>query len=85
MRHPDSENTVRVYVKGAPEYIVNKCTSTLGADGRRAALDDGELNHILSDVLFNEFTSKGLRSIAFAYRDLTEDEFNDLRQECNNF
>ena len=26
LRHPDLEDTIRVYVKGAPEYIINKCT-----------------------------------------------------------
>jgi magnesium-transporting ATPase (P-type) len=79
------EETVRVYVKGAPEYVINKCTTTLDEDGREIALDDGQLNHILKDVIYQDFTTKGLRTIAFAYKDLSTDEFNRLKSECNNF
>lgn len=76
---------MRVYVKGAPESVVNKCKFTIGIDSRKVALDDEELGHILKDVIYQEFTTKGLRTIAFAYRDLSTDEFNNLKQECNDF
>jgi len=36
VRHPDMEDIVRVFVKGAPEYIVPKCTKTFGVDGNKA-------------------------------------------------
>lgn len=85
LRHPDLEDVVRVYVKGAPEYIAHKCTSTVGPDGRRTALDEEQLNYILKDVLFTEYTSKGYRALAFAYKDLSIEEFENYRQECNNF
>lgn len=85
LRHPDLEDVVRVYVKGAPEYIAHKCTSFIGPDGRRATIDEEQLNYILKDVLFQEYTSKGYRAIAFAYRDLSTDEFENYKQECNNF
>jgi magnesium-transporting ATPase (P-type) len=57
----------------------------LGPDGRRTTLDDTEQNNILTEILYKEFTTQGLRAIAFAYRDLSEDEFNELKSECNNF
>ena len=28
VRHPEMEGVVRVYVKGAPEYILDNCTRT---------------------------------------------------------
>jgi magnesium-transporting ATPase (P-type) len=84
LKHPDLEDTVRVYVKGAPEYVINKCQYTLDQDGKRIALDEEQLNHILKDVIL-DFTTKGLRTIAFAYKDLSTEEFNDLKSECNNF
>jgi magnesium-transporting ATPase (P-type) len=40
VRHPDLEDTVRVYVKGAPEYIVHKCTRTFGVDGKKTSMTD---------------------------------------------
>lgn len=42
MQHPNAEEIIRVYVKGAPEQIVNKCTKTLGADGRPVILNEQE-------------------------------------------
>lgn len=40
MQHPNAEEIIRVYVKGAPEFVVNKCTKTIGHDGRPAAMND---------------------------------------------
>ena len=28
VKHPEMDGVVRVYVKGAPEYIIDKCTRT---------------------------------------------------------
>ena len=39
----------------------------------------------MKDVIYQDFTTKGLRTIAFAYKDLSTDEFNQLKSECNNF
>lgn len=33
MRHPDHEGIVRVYLKGAPEIVINKCTHFFGPTG----------------------------------------------------
>jgi len=40
VRHPDLEDTVRVYVKGAPEHIMTNCDKTFGIDGRRLGLEE---------------------------------------------
>lgn len=84
MRLPDTD-TVRVYVKGAPEYFLHKCVKTYATDGSRTHMTDEELSYILTDVISQNFTSKGLRVMAFAYRDLSIEEFNDLKYQCNNF
>lgn len=34
VRHPDNEGVVRVYVKGAPEIVIPKCTRTFDIDGK---------------------------------------------------
>jgi magnesium-transporting ATPase (P-type) len=36
----EDEDKVRVFVKGAPEYIVNKCTRTLSIDGQKTSMHD---------------------------------------------
>ena len=85
MRHPDLEDTVRVYLKGAPELIINKCTRTFGLDGNNAPLTDWQLNYILNDIVSKEFTTKGYRAMAFAYKDMNIEEFQNLKKESNNF
>jgi magnesium-transporting ATPase (P-type) len=39
VRHPDMSDIIRVYVKGAPEFIIDKCTRTHHIDGSRTHLD----------------------------------------------
>lgn len=35
VRHPDMDDVVRIYVKGAPEFIITKCSRTFGVDGNK--------------------------------------------------
>jgi magnesium-transporting ATPase (P-type) len=81
---PDSD-IVRVYVKGAPELIIGKCTKTFDVNGQRINFTDEEQNYIYTSVIYENFTSKGYRTLAFAYKDMTLDEFNDQRANSNNF
>ena len=85
MQHPNAAEIIRVYVKGAPEYIVNKCTKTLGHDGRPAIMNEQEYNYIMNDIIYQNFTTKGLRVIALAYKDINSMGFQQLKKECNNF
>jgi magnesium-transporting ATPase (P-type) len=85
IRHPDINDIVRIYVKGAPEYIIDKCTRTHNVDGSRAHMDNEQLNYIKNDIITKQFTSQGYRAIAFAYKDLNVADFEKLKEECNNF
>lgn len=33
INHPDKKNTVQVYIKGAPEKIIEMCTNTISFEG----------------------------------------------------
>lgn len=35
VKHPEMEGVIRVYVKGAPEYLLHKCTRTFKENGSR--------------------------------------------------
>lgn len=85
VRHPENDNLVRVYVKGAPEFIVSKCSRTFDIDGKQTQLTDIESNYILQDILVQKFASVGFRTLAFAFKDFTLDEFQDLKSQYNNF
>lgn len=39
----------------------------------------------MNDILVQKFTTVGFRTIAFAYKDFPADEFESLRERCNNF
>jgi magnesium-transporting ATPase (P-type) len=85
VRHPDFEDFVRVYIKGAPEIVVSKCSRTFHIDGKVIPLDDTQANYILNDILIQKFTTGGYRTLAFAYKDIPLDEFQSLRESYNNF
>lgn len=75
VRHPDHDDFVRVYIKGAPEVIVAKCSRTFHVDGKVIPMEDSQTNYILNDILIEKFTTAGYRTIAFAYKDIPTDEF----------
>ena len=40
VRHPDHDDLVRIFVKGAPEIIVGKCSRTYDVDGKVIPMSD---------------------------------------------
>ena len=57
VRHPDRDDIVRVYIKGAPEFIVEKCSRTYDVDGRCIAMDPDQSQYIMHDIMYKKFTS----------------------------
>lgn len=51
MEHPDQEEIVRIYVKGAPEYILPKCTKTFSVEGELVRFGEDQINYVLDDVV----------------------------------
>ena len=51
VRHPEKESIVRVYMKGAPEVVVSRCTRTYHTDGKVIPMEDSQINYILNDIL----------------------------------
>lgn len=63
----------KLFVKGAPESIIERCTHTLlGRDGKKVALDRKLADLLLKEVV--DYGNKGLRVIALASRDGVNDE-----------
>jgi magnesium-transporting ATPase (P-type) len=85
VRLPDMEDTVRVYVKGAPEYVVNKCIRTFKEDGKKQPMSDEQLSYIIDDIIRKKFTTQGYRCLAFAYKDYPLAQFQELREQHGNF
>jgi Ca2+-transporting ATPase len=64
-----TEGGNRAFVKGAPEVVLDRCSSLLNGD-ETTALDDHERKKILSAN--EEMATDALRVLAIAYRDLPE-------------
>lgn len=82
------EETVRIVVKGAPEYILNCCTAAV--DGDCAAGDFGEENATqqfekITEVIEGAQDGMYLKPITYAYKDMSIEDFEALKQENNDF
>lgn len=85
----------RIYTKGGPDFLGAAITKIIGNDGQTYEIDDevpadeglGEVNtgrDILSRTV-EIFAKQALRTILMAYRDFTEDEYEGIKAEHNNF
>lgn len=61
---PDT-NTVRVIVKGAPEFLIPLCIKSVDANGNEESLNDA--NFVLDEV--SNIAKKGQKPFLYAYRD----------------
>ena len=85
IEHPTLESTVRVYLKGAPEQVLPRCTSYISADGGMAELESSEQKEWLEDHILGDYAEKGLRTIALAYKDMDAEQFFKMQEESNFF
>jgi len=78
----NSPNQVRIYVKGEPESVINACTHVHGHMGEVTRFDDGQGTdqaYLTNTILTKSYCRKhGLRSIAFAYRDMGLEQFEEI-------
>ncbi|CAF1356067.1 unnamed protein product, partial [Didymodactylos carnosus] len=63
------ENTFRLFVKGASEVILDKCDYVLDQNNTSVALNS-DFSEYLEETVIKQMASRGLRTIAVAYRDL---------------
>jgi len=69
MLNPKDSEKVTVYVKGAPEILLQRCNQFLGSDGPQH-LDRNTSSTINSEI--NQMAKKTLRVIGFAYAEITK-------------
>lgn len=68
----EHEFPFRLHTKGASEIVLATCTHYLDWDGTKKVLD-GRMIDIMDQVI-KSYANNALRTIAFAYKDLQEDE-----------
>ena len=74
---------VRVVVKGAPEFVVPKCTHSLGSKCEEELFDGkGEQGNLhLKRIVTEKIAIHGYKSLTIAYRDFDRDDFNKIYHE----
>ena len=90
IKHPNREDTVRIYVKGAPEVVLANCRNYYvgeqdydqeGRAVRRAQKDPMNADYskrVLTEM--EKMTKLSLRAIAFSYADVSLAEFQKVQQ-----
>ena len=68
LKHVAKEGEHTAHVKGAPNYILEKCTSIMGADGSVKPLDAAGKKAVLDKV--DELSEQALRVLAVATRNI---------------
>jgi len=82
---PENENVVRVFVKGAPEIVLDLCNTYLGSNGSAEELSSYKKDDIMKSVIKEQFAVRAFRTLLIAYKDLSIEEFNDIKRNHNNF
>ena len=67
------ENEAYIFVKGAPEQILRRCTGGLKCDGSTSEIENQMLDHII-----DKFSKDGLRVLALAYSVENTDQVIEL-------
>lgn len=71
---PGDDGTVRIYAKGAPEILLQKCN-----------MDESERANLLSDVVDNQMGANGIRPFAYAYKEMSLEDYEDLALSNGDF
>lgn len=92
-----TENGVRVYCKGAPDFVLRDTTSVVQGDSI-AGIDDeaeapGELEGLEGDAThrgnfekaIKKFAKQAYRTLLITYRDMTMDEYEEMKAANNDF
>lgn len=79
VRHVEGDKSkVRVYVKGAPEYLIPICEQTLDGDINKKPLSDGDREVILNDVVSNQMAKHGFKVLSYAFREMAMEELEEI-------
>ena len=86
------DNTVRLVVKGAPEYVVPMCNSKLNDFNQPEGFNDKEsyLRDVIEEQLIkgrglSQEKPTGLKAITIAYRDFDRQDFENMKTTNNGF
>lgn len=74
----------RMFIKGAPEIVINYCTKFSSAEGE-SGMDKEARDDVINNRVVKKFADKCYRCILVAYKDFSDDEWNQLSSQYNSF
>ena len=75
---------IRVFCKGAPEIVINKCTNWVSEGGQTVPLSDSDRANIIDNIQL-QYAKKCLRTLLVAYLDYDQSAWDALSASNNNF
>ena len=72
---------IRAFVKGAPDMVMSKCDKIILDDGEVHELTDDKKDAILNRDVIKVFADNCRRTILVAYRDFTEAEWEQFKEQ----
>ena len=85
VHHPELQDIVRVYIKGAPEIVVPNCLNHYNESGQKTPMTQDERNYLLQDTMKSRMTSNGHRVLAFSMHDFSVSQFKAIVEQTQNF
>lgn len=76
---------VRVFLKGAPEIVIEYCNSYYDASGTKQELNEEAKNKILSEIVTATFAKKAYRTLMICAKDISQQDYEQLKADNNNF
>jgi magnesium-transporting ATPase (P-type) len=81
----DKPGYVRIYVKGAPEYILEQlCSMTLSHDMNHKEFPEEERLSILENVVSAQMAQEGLKVLSYAFKDMLIEDFQMMAPDVES-
>lgn len=81
----NKDSKARVFLKGAPEIVIEYCTSYYDGSGSQQELTEEVKNKILSEIVTASFAKKAYRTLMICAKDISQQEYEQLKADNNNF
>lgn len=72
-------NTVRVYVKGAPEEVIRLCRQTVDVEVRPCPFEQADQEEILQKIA-DEIAAKGQKPLSYAFKEIDKARLEELME-----
>jgi magnesium-transporting ATPase (P-type) len=77
-RVQDRPELVRIYVKGAPEYVIGLCSLTLSQQVKPVPFQESEHLNVMQHIVSSSMAVDGLKCLSYAFKEIRIDDLDQL-------